>query len=575
MKQSGITRNEFHKTWLNVTCALLIFAALVLNVDSVKSDTLSGKCDQILAKKMAVRAVKGWTSVIVKLNGELTQARKSQLTALGGDVVRHLPIIDSLAVRIPTRNLAKLAELPYIAHLSSDGMVGKNDEFIVEHSGADVANSQYGLTGNDVTVAVLDSGVRACADFNDLRQGTARLVTSPNFASDSGVNDTCGHGTHVAGIIAGNGASSTGKQFFRTFTGIAPRAHIVSIRVLDSNGQGTVSGVIAGMQWAIRNRNKYNIRVMNISLGHPVNESYTTDPLCQAAEAVLQSGIVVVCAAGNEGRQQDTVDANLDNEGYGTAYGTIQSPGNDPFVITVGATKSLDGIRDHDRIATYSSRGPSRLDFVLKPDIVAPGNRVISLNANASYLDNAYGGANQIPWTDYSTATVTGSSAKYFRLSGTSMSAPVVSGAVALMLEKEPRLSPYSVKARLMVSADKWLNDEGYNDPCTYGAGYLNIPAALDCQIVAMDYTVSPVLAQDENGNIIVDPFKAIWGKTIWGTGITDLKAIWGCKAIWGSGGNILEASKAIWGKSVWFDKAIWGCDSSAVDLTSKAVQGE
>ena len=115
-------------------------------------------------------------------------------------------------------------------------------------------------------------------------------------------DDCCGHGTHVAGIIAGNGATSTGSQYYRTFYGIARNANLVSVRVLDQNGQGSVSTVISGLQWVVANKAKYNIRVINLSLGHPVGESYTTDPLCQAVEAAWKAGIVVVCAAGNNGR---------------------------------------------------------------------------------------------------------------------------------------------------------------------------------------------------------------------------------------------------------------------------------
>ncbi len=232
------------------------------------------------------------------------------------------------------------------------------------------------------------------------------------------VYDQCGHGTHVAGIIAGDGAASADPQkCYRHFYGIAPKAGLVDVRVLDKNGQTDVSTVIAGIQWVTAHKNAYGIRVLNLSLGHPVGESYTTDPLCQAVESAWKDGIVVVCAAGNNGRLNEVNTAGLDNEGWGTAYGSINSPGNDPSVITVGAMKqdpALLGDRTHDQIASYSGRGPSRLDLVLKPDLVAPGNRVISLESPHSALTTAYGGSNDIPQSTYTIKPSAKTSKTYF-----------------------------------------------------------------------------------------------------------------------------------------------------------------
>ena len=125
--------------------------------------------------------------------------------------------------------------------------------------------------------------------------------------------------------------------------GIAPDANLVNVRVLDAQGSGAVSNVIAGLNWIVQNKAKYNIRVVNVSLGHPVYENYKTDPLNKAVEAAWKAGIFVVCSAGNDGRISDDTGAYPnDNEGYGTAYGTIQCPGNDPLVITVGAMKNMN-----------------------------------------------------------------------------------------------------------------------------------------------------------------------------------------------------------------------------------------
>src|SRR5207244_4104168 len=152
---------------------------------------------------------------------------------------------------------------------------------------------------------------------------------------------------------------------------------------------------------AVNNRAKYNVRVLNFSLGHLPAESYKTDPLCQALEAAWKSGIVVVCAAGNAGRHSDTQTADKGNEGYGTAYGSILSPANDPHVITVSAMKSTDRTRNHDTIATYSSRGPSVGDHIMKPDLVAAGNQVISLRSENSWVDQQFGATNTVPLSSY------------------------------------------------------------------------------------------------------------------------------------------------------------------------------
>lgn len=356
--------------------------------------------------------------------------------------------------------LEDLANDPEVTHISPDRPVQSTLETVRPSVFADVAQ-QYGWTGAGIGVAVIDSGVSSAPDL------IKPIVYSKSFNS-SNADEMYGHGTHVAGIIAGVSKSTKGMQ------GLANGAHIINLRVLNDKGAGTDSAVIAAIQEAIRLKTAYNIRVINLSLGRPARESYKTDPLCQAVEQAWKAGIVVVVAAGNNGR---------DNSRGTNGYGTINSPANDPYVITVGAIKMMGTTsRVDDQIASYSSKGPTSLDFIVKPDLVAPGNQIVSVGTKGTgFLETIS------PFNIVNT--------NYFRLSGTSMAAPMVSGAVALMLQKDPNLTPDLVKARLMRSASKVsmfpLNGTGTDpvlgtvyqtrhDLFTVGAGYLNIWAALN-----------------------------------------------------------------------------------------------
>jgi|GEM_PF-481552 len=560
----------------------------------------------------AAKHAAGWARVIVSLKGPLTGPDRAKLDALRADTYRHLPLINAVALRLPQHNVHRLASLPFVRHLSPDAGVTKCDEFTTVSSGAASAWQQYNVSGAGVTVAVLDSGIKEHEDLSSPKQkgnneddsfnGSSVLVhldmtgAPPPTTLDADsqpLYDLCGHGTHVAGIIAGNGRASLGKRFFHTFYGIAPQASLIDVRVLDSDGRSDISTVIAGLQWVVANQSQYHIRVVNLSLGHPVGESYKTDPLCQAVEAAWKAGIVVVCAAGNSGRTNTANQADQGNEGWGTNYGSINSPANDPCVLTVGATKqdlSHLGEKSYDRIATYSGRGPSRLDMVLKPDVVAPGNRVISLEASKDYLSTHYNVTNQISLSSYLHTESVAPSDTYFSLSGTSMASPVVAGAAALLLQADPTLTPDTVKARLMLSADKWAAPDGSADPLTYGAGYLDIPAALASTATATLPALSPTLTANSDGTLSLVMDRAAWGSSLWGTGITDLRAAWGSsvtsdRAAWGSGGTAADraawgsvsvgSSRAAWGSSVWSDRAAWGSSTSAVDLSSTAINGD
>ena len=235
------------------------------------------------------------------------------------------------------------------------------------------------LKGAGVTIAMLDSGVAPHADIQTLvasidfvgNPGATAVLDLPDDSTraESSSVDPNGHGTHVAGILVGSGSHSDEGRL----AGIAPAASLVSVRVLDEAGGGRTSDVLAGLQWVLDHKDELGIRVLNLSLGHPVYEPAAQDPLVQEVEALWSAGIVVVCSAGNAGRDGD---------------GTISSPCNSREVISVGASndrKTPD--TSDDTVATYSSRGPTRIDLVAKPDLLAPGNRIVSTRSPGSHLD--------------------------------------------------------------------------------------------------------------------------------------------------------------------------------------------
>ncbi len=430
----------------------------------------------------------GTLDVIVQFVGQQSETPRNRITGLGGRFRGELGAIRGASYNLPIAALNALRDDPDILYISPDREVTATLDYSGPTIGAQLA-AQYGLDGTGIAIAVIDSGILSVRDLlgpNTNASNLSRIVYNQSFVSGvSSTADQYGHGTHVAGIAAGNANSSTGPGYFASFRGVAPGANLVNLRVLDANGVGTDSGVIAAIDKAISLKSKYNIRVLNLSLGRPVFESYTKDPLCQAVERAWKAGIVVVVAAGNEGR----------NNSKGTSgYATVTSPGVDPLVITVGAMKTVGTAnRADDLIASYSSKGPTLLDHVVKPDIVAPGNRTISLVASKSLVAANSTTANKILFSYYQATSSKTYSGDYYRLSGTSMAAPMVSGAAALMLQKDWALSNETIKARLMKTASKFfptsstavdpLTRAQYTsqyDIFTIGAGYLDVWAALN-----------------------------------------------------------------------------------------------
>ncbi|MEO5739686.1 MAG: S8 family peptidase, partial [Vicinamibacterales bacterium] len=309
-----------------------------------------------------------------------------------------------------------------------------------------------------IGVAVIDSGIAAGLDFGtrvsafyDFTNGDIR-ATAPS--------DAYGHGTHVAGLAAS------------AYVGVAPSARLIGLKVLNAKGQGTTDNVIRAIEFAIANKSVLKIHVINLSLGHPIFEAAATDPLVQAVEHASRAGIMVVVSAGNFGRNRTT--------GL-IGYAGIASPGNAPSGFSVGSVQTFDTMsRDDDRIAPYSSRGPSWYDGFAKPDISAPGDNLLSVASVGSSLRIAQ--------------ELRGNSGNYMRLSGTSMAAGVVSGMAALVLQNNPKLTPNALKMVLQYSSIPVKNDEGtYANVLTQGAGSINASGA-----VALARAINPAAVLGE-----------------------------------------------------------------------------
>jgi serine protease AprX len=339
--------------------------------------------------------------------------------------IDNIQIEYACAACIDTSNLAS----PYVRAIGADQLW----------------NAPLYLQGQGITVAVVDSGVANHADLQQPASLLSRIRAAVQFNSTSNFlpDDFYGHGSHVAGTICGNGAQSGGA-----YMGVAPKASLVDVKVNDDQGAGTLSDVIAGLQWILDHKDEHNIRVVNLSMNSSVAESYHTSPLDAAVEILWFNGVVVVVSAGNNGA--------------GANSGILFPPANDPFVITVGAADDMDtAVITDDVLAPFSAYGTTESGFV-KPDLVVPGTDIINLLASDDTNLVLGHPAHAVPGLlgNY-----------YFRMSGTSMASAVAAGAVALLLQDEPNLTPDQVKYRLMATERPFSGGNG--------AGYLDIYAAV------------------------------------------------------------------------------------------------
>ncbi|MGH9347199.1 MAG: S8 family peptidase [Vicinamibacterales bacterium] len=499
--------------------------------------------------------------VIVRYKDAAAGERVRKRSSGKRELRRHLRQSRALGMKVNHRALRELLddESDDIESISYDAPV-KGQQFdllsepapvSVDASASKVARSRYWVSGSGIGVAVIDSGVRPHADLPSTR--IKAFVDFVNGATSP--YDDYGHGTHVAGIIAGNGYSSGGQ-----YTGVAPNAGIVGLKVLNHNGAGRTSDVLAALEWVLANRTTYNIRVVNLSLGHPIYEPAATDPMVQLVEQLTRQGIVVVVSAGNMGR----------NALGQTVYGSITSPANAQGAIAVGAVDTMNTrSRGDDTVAPFSSRGPTRFDRYVKPDVLAPGYRIASLVSTGSTLAVKYPNL------------VVGSS--YFRLNGTSQAAPVVSGAAALMLQANSSLTSHTVKGIIQFTAQRMSN----LDVMTQGAGQVNIAGAVRfAKLVHASALPGKRWLKGRRNPIQADLLfgeTAYWGKAvIWGTTIKpstralymrlaqwDDNIVWGYmddNIVWSMTDNIVWSmtdDNIVWGFTD--DNIVWGFDDNIV----------
>jgi serine protease AprX len=395
-------------------------------------------------------------SVIVRELPGSGSAVEKAVSALGGSVGNQLSIIGGFKAEVPADRLAALRAVPGVVSVTEDaGLALQSTSDVADQ--ASQPGSLYtlankvtgasslwakGVTGKGVDVAVVDSGT---VPVDGLK---GKVINGPDLTLEANGpaknKDTYGHGTHMAGIIAGRDAATTDPVGDSSnFVGMAPDSRIVSIKVADAKGQTDVSQAIAAIDWVVENRNKsgLNIRVLNMSFGTDGVQSYLLDPLAYAAEQAWHKGIVVVVAVGNEG--------------FGT--GKVNNPAYDPYVIAVGSDNANGtATTADDAVSTFSNDG----DGTRNPDVIAPGDHVVSLRDEGSYLD-----------TTYPAARI---GDRLFRGSGTSQAAAVVSGAAALLISQRPDLTPDQVKALLTRTAQSVPGAT----PAQEGSGLIDLAAA-------------------------------------------------------------------------------------------------
>jgi serine protease AprX len=471
--------------------------------------------------------------VIVQLDPGTTRAAATPLVReLGGKVTRDLHIINAVAAELPAAGARELASRPEVRAVSPNGAIksqAKGDSVATSFNQSIQAPhlwNTYRGTGRGVGVAVIDTGI--AGDLPDFRVSDtdkrSRVIGSAVVNPDATTAaDSYGHGTHVAGIIAGDSDGRDGGDPRKgRFMGVAPDANLISIKVSDDDGNATVLDVIAGIQFAVDHKAEYNIRVLNLSLESTVAESYKTDPLDAAAEAAWFKGIFVVAAAGNRGPGGDAVK---------------YAPGNDPYIVTVGAVDD-NGTKDisDDEPTTWSSRGTTQDGFA-KPDIYAPGAKIVSnLAPDSKYKDLC--------------DECVSEDGEYIRAGGTSMSAPMVAGAAAIGFQLDPTLTPNRVKA-LLRDSDRELTDTIDELSLVDAARrFFYDGGRLANQGLTPNEYINPATGE-------IDYTRSRWSRSRWSEASELLRSSWS-RSSWsmappeGDSGGAVDLARSSWSRSSW-----------------------
>ena len=364
------------------------------------------------------------TESVVALVSELepgTQVAERQVERLGGSVVKQMKVIDGFIAEIPRTALGVLDASPAVRWAVPNTAVQLQSQYgqdtgVASAVYTDVVRANktwaFGTTGTGVAVAVIDTGIDTTGDL------AGQVVHAEDFTQEQNNADTYGHGTFVGGLIAGTGAASSGAV-----KGVAPGAKLVSLKIAEADGSTDVTRVLEALEWVLAFRSLYGIRVVNLSLGFTTQQSTVIDPLDFAVERIWNAGLVVVAAAGNGGSSTPSVTA----------------PGNDPLVITAGSLSDKTTVTlGDDTVSSFSSSGPT-VDGYAKPDVLAPGRSVVSSRSPGSTIDLANPNS--------------AIGASYAKASGTSFATAITSGAAALVLSRNPLLSPDQVKRRLVTTA--------------------------------------------------------------------------------------------------------------------------